>query len=99
MPMGQFDNAETGRLVSSSTSVRIWVPDPSSDEAAAKDERRSPEAPYRQWVLTFPWEIRFLLAMDRKFLSEMLRLFLIHDGQPGAVTFIQRLNPHFHRPP
>ena len=68
-------------------------------------------------MLTFPWEVRFLLAMDRKFLSEMLRVFLrtlfawqrlrgrragIADGQPGAVTFIQRvggilnLNPHFH---
>jgi len=55
--------------------------------------------------------------MDRKFLSKMLRVFLrtlfawqrlrgrqagIPDGQPGAVTFIQRfggilnLNPHFH---
>ena len=57
------------------------------------------------------------MGMDRKFLSEMLRVFLrtlfawqrlrgrqagITDGQPGAVTFIQRfggilnLNPHFH---
>jgi len=88
-----------------------------ADTAAHLVDRVLPEAPYRQWVLTFPWEIRFLLAMDRKFLSEMLRGFLrtlfawqrlrgrragIPDGQPGAVTFIQRfggilnLNPHFH---
>ena len=88
-----------------------------ADTAANLVDRILPEAPYRQWVLTFPWEVRFLLAMDRKFLSEMLRVFLrtlfawqrlrgrragIADGQPGAVTFIQRfggilnLNPHFH---
>jgi hypothetical protein len=88
-----------------------------ADTAAHLVDRVLPEAPYRQWVLTFPWELRFLLAMDRKFLSEMLRGFLrtlfawqrlrgrlagIPDGQPGAVTFIQRfggilnLNPHFH---
>ena len=88
-----------------------------ADTAAHLVDRVLPEAPYRQWVLTFPWEIRFLLAMDRKFLSEMLRVFLrtifawqrlrgrqagIPEGQPGAVTFIQRfggilnLNPHFH---
>ena len=88
-----------------------------ADTAAHLVDRVLPEAPYRQWVLTFPWELRFLLAMDRKFLSEMLRVFLrtifawqrlrgrqagIPDGQPGAVTFIQRfggilnLNPHFH---
>ena len=88
-----------------------------ADTAAHLVDRVLPEAPYRQWVLTFPWEVRFLLAMDRKFLSEMLRVFLrtlfawqrlrgrqtgIPDGQPGAVTFIQRfggilnLNPHFH---
>ena len=88
-----------------------------ADTAAHLVDRVLPEAQYRQWVLTFPWEIRFLLAMDRKFLSEMLRVFLrtifswqrlrgrragIPDGQPGAVTFIQRfggilnLNPHFH---
>ena len=88
-----------------------------ADTAAHLVDRVLPEATYRQWVLTFPWEIRFLLAMDRKFLSEMLRVFLrtlfawqrlrgrqagIPNGQPGAVTFIQRfggilnLNPHFH---
>ena len=75
------------------------------DVAAHLVDRVLPEAPYRQWVLTFPWELRFLLAMDRRFLTEMLREFLrtlfawqrlrgrragIQDGRPGAVTFIQR---------
>jgi hypothetical protein len=76
-----------------------------ADVAAHLVDRLLPEAPYRQWVLTFPWELRFLLAMDRRFLTEMLRVFLrtlfawqrlrgrragIQDGRPGAVTFIQR---------
>ncbi|MFH1529107.1 MAG: hypothetical protein ABIK09_00040, partial [Pseudomonadota bacterium] len=38
-----------------------------ADTAAHLVDRVLPEAPYRQWVLTFPWEVRFLLAMDRKF--------------------------------
>ena len=72
-----------------------------ADTAAHLVDRVLPEAPYRQWVLTCPWKVRFLLAMDRKFLSEMLRVFLrtlfawqrlrgrqasILDGQPGAVS-------------
>ena len=76
-----------------------------ADVAAHLVDRLLPEAPYRQWVLTFPWELRFLLAMDRTFLTEMLRVFQrtlfawqrlrgrrvdIRDGRPGAVTFVQR---------
>jgi len=108
------------RLVSFSCKGRLcpscWARK-AADTAAHLVDRVLPEAPFRQWVLTFPWEVRFLLAMDRRFLSEMLRVFLrtlfvwqrlrgrqagIPDGQPGAVTFIQRfggilnLNPHFH---
>jgi hypothetical protein len=63
-----------------------------------------PEAPYRQWVLTFPWELRFRLAVEPDFLSEMLAAFL-HTvfawqrlqgrrhglrGEAGSVTFTQR---------
>ena len=66
-------------------------------------DRVLPEAPYRQWVLTFPWGLRFLLAVDRRFLTEMLRAFLrtlfawqrrrgrqsgIDDGHPGAATSV-----------
>lgn len=76
-----------------------------ADVAAHLVDRLLPDAPYRQWVLTFPWELRFLLAMDRTFLSEMLGGFQktlfawqrlrgrragLRDGRPGAVTFIQR---------
>lgn len=33
------------------------------------------EVPYRQWVLTIPWDLRFLLATDPKFQADMLTLF------------------------
>ncbi|MBL6976370.1 MAG: transposase zinc-binding domain-containing protein, partial [Deltaproteobacteria bacterium] len=76
-----------------------------ADVAAHLVDRVMPKAQYRQWVLTFPWEMRFLLAVDRKFLSEMLRTFLrtvfawqrlrgrqngIKDGQPGSIACVQR---------
>lgn len=64
-----------------------------------------PQAPYRQWVLTFPWQLRFRLAVDRALFSELLGVFLrtvfawqrrrgrglgIHHGQTGSVSFVQR---------
>ncbi|MBD3161787.1 MAG: hypothetical protein GF328_06745, partial [Candidatus Latescibacteria bacterium] len=64
-----------------------------------------PEADYRQWVLTFPWTLRFRLAADRPLLSKLLGQFLqilfawqrrrgreagIDDGHCGAITFVQR---------
>jgi len=64
-----------------------------------------PEAGYRQWVLTFPWSLRFRLAMDRALVHELLTVFLrtlfawqrrrgrergIVGGHTGAVTFVQR---------
>ena len=76
-----------------------------ADTAAHLVDRVLPEARYRQWVLTFPWELRYHLATDRTFLSEALRVFMrtlfawlrlrgrrlgIPDGRPGSVTGIQR---------
>jgi hypothetical protein len=76
-----------------------------AETAAHLVDRVLPEAPYRQWVLTLPWQIRFLLAVDHEFLSEMLATFTrtvfawqrrrgrvagLHDAETGAVTFIQR---------
>ena len=76
-----------------------------ADTAAHLVDRVFPEARYRQWVLTFPWELRYHLATDRTFLSEALRVFLrtlfawlrlrgrrlgIPDGRPGSMTGIQR---------
>ncbi len=44
-----------------------------ADIAADLVDRVLPEAPYRQWVLTFP--LRFLLATDPAFLASMLAAF------------------------
>jgi hypothetical protein len=76
-----------------------------SDTAAWLVDRLLPEASYRQWVLTFPWTLRFRLAADRPLFNTFLRVFLqtlfswqrrrgralgIAHGQTGAVTFVQR---------
>jgi len=37
-----------------------------SDEAAYLVDMVLPEAPYRQWTLTFPFALRLLLARDYK---------------------------------
>ncbi|MBU1244976.1 transposase, partial [Myxococcota bacterium] len=76
-----------------------------ADTAAHLVDRVLPEATYRQWVLTFPWEARLFIAIDRQLLSDLLREFLrtvfawqrrrgrhtcVTDGHCGAVTFVQR---------
>jgi len=76
-----------------------------ADTAAWLVDHLLPEAGYRQWVLTFPWTMRFRLAADRQLLSTMLRVFLqeiftwqrrrgralgIPNGQTGSVSFLQR---------
>jgi hypothetical protein len=82
-----------------------------AETAADLVDRVLPEAPYRQWVLTFPWELRFLLAVEPDFLSEMLAAFLRtvfawqrlqgrrHGlrGEAGSVTFTQRFGGIFNR--
>jgi hypothetical protein len=40
-----------------------------ADTAAWLVDRLLPEAGYRQWVLTFPWTMRFRLAADRRLLA------------------------------
>ncbi|MBM3287987.1 MAG: hypothetical protein FJY88_11655, partial [Candidatus Eisenbacteria bacterium] len=46
------------------------------DTAAWLVDHLLPEAGYRQWVLTFPWSLRFRLAMDRALVHELLTVFL-----------------------
>jgi hypothetical protein len=59
------------------------------------------DIPVRQWVLTFPWNIRGRLLYDNELTSAVLGIFIraVHAwlrracndrGQPGAVTVIQR---------
>ena len=99
---------KTERLVAFSCKGRMcpscWARRAAST-AADLVGRQLPMAPYRQWVLTFPWELRFKLAVDKRFLSKVLRAFLLtlfawqrrrgrqlgFRGQTGAVTFVQRL--------
>jgi hypothetical protein len=76
-----------------------------ADIAADLVDRLLPQAPYRQFVLTFPWPLRFPLAFDATLLTRMMRAYLntlfawmrrrgrelgIRGGRTGAVTFIQR---------
>lgn len=64
-----------------------------------------PHAPYRQWVLTFPFALRFWLAANNKLLSKINKVATSEIGKfyakkakaegvaaplPGAITFIQR---------
>jgi hypothetical protein len=44
--------------------------------AADLVDHRLPAAPYRQWVLTFPWVLRFRLAVDRSFFGALIRGYL-----------------------
>jgi hypothetical protein len=88
-----------GRLCPSCVGRRM------ADTAAYLVDQLLPEADYRQWVLTFPWALRFRLAVDRLLFTALLRTFLrtlfawqrhrgrtlgIRDGQTGAVSFLQR---------
>ena len=64
-----------------------------------------PAAPVRQWVLTPPYRLRFLVAFDRRLCCEVRGLFTrsvlawlrrravlegIDGGRGGAVVFVQR---------
>ena len=81
-------------------------------------DRVIPVVPVRQWVLTLPYPLRYRCAWNAQLMTEVLRAFLrslfadqrrrarrlfgVHCGQNGSVTFIQRfgsalnLTPHFH---
>ncbi|WP_083680932.1 transposase [Archangium sp. Cb G35] len=66
-------------------------------------ERVLPHVPYRQWTLSFPHRVRWVLLKNVGLLSDVLTLFLravfalqrrrrrqgLHGGQTGAVSFIQ----------
>jgi len=75
------------------------------ETAALLNDALLPEAGYRQWVLSVPWSLRYMMARDSKLLSMVLDTFLravfanqrrraralgIQRPQTGAVTFVQR---------
>jgi len=47
-----------------------------ADIAASLVDDLLPEAPYRQWVLIFPWSLRFRLAVDPALFGRLLGVFL-----------------------
>ena len=69
---------------------------------AALTDRVLPDVPYRQWVLSLPWDLRALCARRpdvlryvARALWESLRIELRlrtcePEGEPGAITFVQR---------
>ena len=77
-----------------------------SDRAAHLVDRVFPHVPVRQWVLSFPYALRYRLAYDATLVSDVLAVFTrtvfpslirrarefgaVRKAQCGAVTFIQR---------
>ncbi|WP_414639276.1 transposase zinc-binding domain-containing protein [Archangium sp.] len=72
--------------------------------AVHRVERVLPHVPYRQWTLSFPHRVRWVLLQDAGLLSDVLTLFIravfalqrrrarrqgLRGGQAGAVSFIQ----------
>ncbi len=76
-----------------------------AESAAQLTDHVLPRVPVRQWVLSFPWSLRFLLARHPALCSAVRRVFLrtvfgfyrdrgaFHEagsGRTGAVNRIQR---------
>jgi hypothetical protein len=76
-----------------------------ADAAAHLVDRVLPAVPVRQWVLTLPFRLRFVLAFDRELCRAVRAVFLdtvlgalrrrarrqgVRDGRGGAVVCVQR---------
>jgi ribosomal protein S27E len=74
-----------------------------ADTAARLVDNVLPRVPVRQFVLSFPYEIRYRLAWDGELIAAVLKVFLRvvgrwyrrqalghSDGRCGSVTFVQR---------
>jgi len=76
-----------------------------AEEAAHLVDHVLPEVPMRQWVLTVPHRVRYLIAFDRVLCTRVRRIFIrtiqaflrrkarragIPGGRTGAVVFLQR---------
>ena len=76
-----------------------------ADTAAYLVDSVLPEVPYRQWVITFPFRVRYLIAFDRELCADVKRIAVrtvmshlrlqarrrgIRNGRGGAVVFLQR---------
>lgn len=76
-----------------------------NSEAAHLIDTVLPEIPYRQWVLSLPYKLRFRMACKQKLTNAALKIFIqtirsfqkkkakkngLGKVQTGAVTFVQR---------
>jgi hypothetical protein len=76
-----------------------------NDEAAHVVDHVLPDVVTRQWVLSFPYRLRYLMAFNPKLTHKILsifikvigsyqkkqaRLYKIKGSKIGSVTFIQR---------
>jgi len=76
-----------------------------SDEAAYLVDLALPRSRYRQWTVTFPWPIRYLMAKDYRLITAVMRIVMQvlfawqrkmarraghRDVRTLAVAFIQR---------
>jgi ribosomal protein S27E len=96
-------------LVAFSCKRRGWCPSCGArrmvETAAHLVDNVLPAVPVRQWVLSFPWPLRFLFATDPALLARVLGIviralstFLVHraglrvgsGAKTGVVTLIQR---------
>ncbi len=75
------------------------------EAAAHLVEHVIPDVPVRQWVVSFPWRLRYLLALDAELCREARKVFLravpgfyasrarkrgVERGRTGAVDQVQR---------
>jgi len=79
-----------------------------ADTAAHLVDRVFPRVPIRQWVLSFPHDLRYRLAYDASLVTDVLSIFTktifaslierarefgaVRKPQSGAVSFIQRFD-------
>jgi len=103
------DDCGESRVVAFSCKKRGFCPSclgrRMADTAARLVEEVLPVIPVRQWVLSFPFEIRYRLAWDGQLLGAVLAVFLRvvqgwyrrqatdrghAGGRGGSVTFVQR---------
>lgn len=90
-----------GRLCPSCTARRM------AETALRLTDSVLPVAPYRQWTLSLPWDLRPWLARDNTLLGACLRVCIrelfnyqragarragVRDGQCGSVTFVHRFD-------
>ena len=76
-----------------------------NDEAAHLVDKVLPQIVYRQWVISFPYKLRYMMAYNPKLTNKILSIFIsvisshlkkkarrcgIKNSRPGVVTFIQR---------